>query len=214
MPTPRRAFRQQLGVFAEGVEMRRIKMRVGRHRRLWVKNCVAIGLAGGFIEPLESTGLDLVQKGLTALLHCFPDRSFNANLANVYNDTMTRYYDQIRDFIALHFCITTRRDTPYWCACAEDLQLSDNLKDLITRWRGASGKIYLSGLGGMGEYFGPLSYYCILIGMGCLPEQGPPLYGAADTSNLERDMATEAAKIQQALELLPDHDRYLAKLHG
>ena len=207
-------FRRQLGSPADGVEMRKIRMRVGRHRNLWVKNCVAVGLAGGFIEPLESTGLDLVQRGLITLLHCFPDKSFNADLVGVYNDTMTRYYDQIRDFIAMHFCVTTRRDTPYWRACAEDLQLSDNLRQLMTKWRGASGKIYLSNLGGLGEYFGPLSYYCILIGMGCLPEQGPALYGAADSTNLERDWATEAAKARQVLELLPDHDQYLAGLHS
>lgn len=207
-------FRRQLGAPADGVEMRRIRMRVGRHRRLWVKNCIAVGLAGGFIEPLESTGLDLVQKGLTTLLHCFPDRSLSTELAAVYNDTMARYYDQIRDFIAMHFCVTTRRDTPYWRACAADLKLSENLRQLISNWRGASGKIYLSGLGGLGEYFGPLSYYCILIGMGCLPEQGPALYGVADSTNLERDWEAEGVKAQQVLGLLQDHDQYLAKLHG
>jgi tryptophan halogenase len=207
-------FRRQLGPPSEGVELRRIRMRVGRHRRLWVKNCVAVGLAGGFIEPLESTGLDLIQKGLATLLHCFPDRSLNADLAGVYNDTMTRYYDQIRDFIALHFSVTTRRDTPYWRACAEDLELSDNLGHLLDVWRKANGKIYLTNVGGLGEYFGPLSYYCILIGMGYLPAEGPALYGVADSANLERDWATEAAKAKQVLELLPDHDQYLAALHA
>lgn len=207
-------FRRLLGPPGEGVELRRIRMRVGRHRNLWVKNCVAVGLAGGFIEPLESTGLDLIQKGLATLLHCFPDKSFNAALARVYNDTMTRYYDQIRDFIALHFCVTTRRDTPYWRACAEDLELSDSLRQLMTVWREAHGKIYLTRVGGLGEYFGPLSYYSILIGMGYLPEKGPPLYGVADSTNLEREWATEGAKARQYLELLPDHDRYLAELHG
>ncbi len=207
-------FRRQLGPPAEGVEMRQIRMRVGRHRNLWVKNCVAVGLAGGFIEPLESTGLDLVQKGLTALLHCFPDKSFNPALAGVYNETMTRYYDQIRDFIALHFCVTSRRDTDYWRACAEDLALSDSLRHLLRVWREANGKIYLTPVGGLGEYFGPLSYYCILIGMGYLPEEGAPLYGIADSTNLERVWAAERAKARQFLEQLPDHDRYLAHLHG
>lgn len=207
-------FRGQLGPPADGVEMRRIRMRVGRHTKLWVKNCVSVGLAGGFIEPLESTGLDLIQKGLTTLLHCFPDRSLKPDLADVYNETMTRYYDHIRDFIAMHFCVTTRRDTAYWHACAGDLQLSDDLKRLLAIWRGASGKIYLSGLGRQSECFGPLSYYSILIGMGYLPEEGPALYGAADSTNLERDWATEAAKAREVLELLPDHDSYLAELHG
>ncbi len=207
-------FRRHLGAPADGVEMRRIRMRVGRHRNLWVRNCVAVGLAGGFIEPLESTGLDLIQKGLATLLHCFPDRSFDPGLAAVYNDTMTRYYDQIRDFIVLHFCVTSRRDTAYWLACAEDLHHSDHLKELLSVWRKAAGKIYLTRVGSLGEYFGPLSYYCILIGMGFLPEKAPALYGVADWTNLERDRATEFSKAQHMLGLLPDHDRYLAELYG
>jgi tryptophan halogenase len=148
------------------------------------------------------------------LLHCFPDRSLKPDLARVYNETMARYYDQIRDFIAMHFCVTARRDTPYWRACAEDLDLSDDLKRLLATWRDASGKVYLSELGGRSECFGPLSYYSILIGMGCLPDEGPALYGVADASNLERDWAAEAAKAREVLALLPDHDRYLASLHG
>lgn len=207
-------FRQLLGPPGKGAELQQIRMRVGRHRNLWVKNCVAVGLAGGFIEPLESTGLDLIFRGLGQLQHCFPDKSFNPMLAEIYNDRMTRYYDQIRDFIALHFCITARTDTPYWQACAEDLELSDSLRHLMTVWREANGRIYLTPVGAFGEYFGPLSYYCILIGMGCLPESGPPLYGVGDLTGLEQDWATEAAKAQQALGLLPGHDRYLTELHG
>jgi tryptophan halogenase len=206
-------FRKLLGSAAADVEMRRIRMRVGRHRRLWVKNCIGIGLAGGFIEPLESTGLDLIQRGLTTLLHCFPDRACSGELAAVYNDTMTQYYDQIRDFIALHFCVTTRTDTPYWRACAEDLRLSDSLRRLMSIWRKANGKIYLTGVGSLGEYFGPLSYYCILIGMGYLPEAAPALYAVADAKGLQRDWQAEAAKARQYLKLLPDHDRYLLDLH-
>lgn len=206
-------FRRHLGPSGRDADMRRIRMRVGRHGNLWVKNCIGVGLAGGFIEPLESTGLDLIQKGLATLLHCLPDRSFNPELARVYNETMARYYDRIRDFIALHFCVTTRRDTPYWRSCAEDLELSDSLEELLRIWRRASGKIYLTGVGALGEYFGPLSYYCILIGQGCLPADPPPLYGVADSTRLERDWAAEAAKAQQFLDRLPDHDAYLARLH-
>lgn len=206
-------FRRRLGWSAERVEMRRIRMRVGRHRNLWVKNCVAVGLAGGFIEPLESTGLDLICRGLTTLQHCFPDKSFNARLVDIYNERMARYYDAIRDFIVLHFCTTTRRDTAYWRACAEDLELSDGLEQLMTVWREANGKIYLTRVGSLGEYFGPLSYYCIMIGMGYLPEQAPPLYAVTDLTGLERDWANEEAKARHFLGLLPDHYRYLTQLH-
>lgn len=206
-------FRRQLGQTGEDVEMRRIRMRVGRHRNLWVKNCVAVGLAGGFIEPLESTGLDLIYRGLTTLQHCFPDKSFNTKVVDIYNERMAHYYDAIRDFIVLHFCITTRRDTPYWLACAEDLKLSDGLRELMTVWRRANGKIYLTRAGSSGEYFGPLSYYCIMIGMGYLPEEAPPIYGVTDLTSLKRDWAGEAAKTRQFLEALPAHEKYLAELH-
>ena len=207
-------FRRHLGEAADGIEMRRIRMRVGRHRRLWVGNCVSIGLAGGFIEPLESTGLDLIQKGLTTLLHTFPDRNLDRGLADVYNDTMANYYDQIRDFIALHFCVTARRDTPYWQACAHDLELSENLQHMLRVWREASGKVYLTRAGSLGEYFGPLSYYAILIGMGCMPSRPPALFGVADSIGIERDWQGEDGKALQMMRVLPEHDSYLEALHS
>jgi tryptophan halogenase len=207
-------FRRQLGPECDGVEMRRIRMRVGRHRNLWVKNCVAIGLAGGFIEPLESTGIDLIQRGLVTLMQCFPDRSLNPKLAHIYNDIMALYYDQVRDFIAAHFCVTPRRDTPYWRACAEDLKLSDFLTHVLETWRGAQGRIHLTNIGKLGVYFGPLSYFCILIGVGYMPEAGPALYGASDMTQVKRDRENAMAKGRQLLGLLPDHDQYLARLHA
>ena len=85
---------------------------------------------------------------------------------------------------------------------------------LLALWREGSGKIYLSRVGALGEYFGPLSYYCILIGMGYLPEAPPPLYGVADSTNLAQEWARETARAEQYLGLLPDNDRYLAELHA
>jgi hypothetical protein len=85
---------------------------------------------------------------------------------------------------------------------------------MLTVWRKANGKIYLTRAGALGEYFGPLSYYCILIGMGYLPEGGPPLYGVAESGSLERDWLAEQAKAQQLLALLPDNDLYLSRLHS
>ena len=99
---------------------------------------------------------------------------------------------------------------PYWRACAGDLRLSDALQHMLSVWREANGRIYLTRAGSLGEYFGPLSYYCILIGMGHLPRAGPPLFAVADATNLEREWHAESAKAQQMLPTLHEDD--LSKL--
>ena len=92
-------------------------MRIGHNRKFWVKNCVAIGLAGGFIEPFESTGIG---SDLTRARACWPSTFRRAispePLAESYNGAMTRLYEHIREFIVLHYCTTQRDDTEFWRA--------------------------------------------------------------------------------------------------
>ena len=103
-------------------------MRIGHNRKLWVKNCVAIGLAGGFIEPLESTGIALVSQGLALLSFHFPTRDCPEPLADSYNSGMTRLYEHIREFIVLHYCTTQREDTEFWRANKHNPNVPERLK--------------------------------------------------------------------------------------
>ena len=107
-----------LGLTPEEAEPRVIPMRIGRSKNLWVKNCVAVGLSGGFIEPLESTAIHMIDMSIRWLLAYFPDSDFADPLRNRYNKLMISLYDEVRDFICLHYALGNRTDDPYWDRCA------------------------------------------------------------------------------------------------
>ena len=162
-----RELRSYVGAQAEGLNARHLKMRIGHNRNFWVKNCVAIGLAGGFIEPLESTGIGLISQGLALLAYHFPTRDFPEPLAASYNGAMTRLYEHIREFIVLHYCTTQREDTEFWRANRASSHLPPRLRSLLEQWRHRAPDSYdnLSGF----DFFHPTSFQYILAGMRHLP---------------------------------------------
>ncbi len=128
-------FLQHLGDEGAGFEPRVIPMRIGRARRTWVGNCVAVGLSGGFIEPLESTAIFIIEAALRWLVANLPDRDFDPALQARYNEKMQGLYEEVRDFIALHYLTSNRRDTPYWQAVQRELEVPDSLKAKLAAWR-------------------------------------------------------------------------------
>jgi tryptophan halogenase len=113
-----------------------IPFKTGVRERPWVKNCVSIGLSCGFIEPLESTALHLIYKGMDYLLRFMPDMDADQTLAAEYNRRMVADYEEIRDFIVLHYVTTRRDDTPFW----RDYQKVDppeSLKERIALFKAA-----------------------------------------------------------------------------
>ncbi|WP_404369462.1 tryptophan halogenase family protein [Sphingomonas sp. MMS24-J45] len=116
-------------------EPRTLNMRVGHCRRSWVGNCVAIGLSGGFIEPLESTAIQLIETACRRLLQFFPSVDFEPALAEKFNEAMTGQYEEIRDFLGLHFSLSNRDDTPYWRAVRHEAKRSDRLNESLAVWR-------------------------------------------------------------------------------
>jgi tryptophan halogenase len=166
-----RELRAYAGPQAEGRNARFLKMRIGHNRSFWINNCVAIGLAGGFIEPLESTGIGLISQGLALLWAHFPMRDCHASLADSYNSAMTRLYEHVRDFIVLHYCTSQREDTEFWRANRHNPNIPERLQSLLETWRHRSTHAFdnLSGF----DFFHPTSFHYILAGMGHVPPASP-----------------------------------------
>lgn len=129
-------FMTHLGPQAAGYEPRAIAMRVGRSRRSWVKNCLAIGLSGGFIEPLESTAIYMIEMGIRWFLTYLPDKSNDPALAHKFNGLMETLYSEVRDFIVLHYCLGNRTE-PYWQAARSEIEVPETLRQNLALWRHA-----------------------------------------------------------------------------
>jgi tryptophan halogenase len=128
-------FIAHLGDTWNGVEPRVIPMRVGRNRNAWVKNVVAVGLSGGFIEPLESTAIHMIDMSIRWLASYFPDKSYPDPLRDRYNKLTSKLYDEVRDFICLHYALGNRTDSQYWIDAREELEVPDRLAENLELWR-------------------------------------------------------------------------------
>ena len=173
-------FRQYLGMDrVKDCEARHIKIRVGKHNRTWVKNCVAIGLSAGFIEPLESTGLFIFQSAAQLLTNILiKANDYNACDVKVYNDSITRLLEIIRDFLVCHYALTDREDTPYWHDVKYKTHIPDSLSERLQFARLAMPDIQHihrfdnASLAGFSFNEG---WQCILTGMNYLPFEWPQL---------------------------------------
>jgi tryptophan halogenase len=138
----------------------KLRFTAGHRKQAWVKNVIAIGLSGGFLEPLESTSIHLIQSGIARLLTLFPTRGFSAKEIERYNALTAEEYIDIRDFLVLHFSATTRNDTPYWDYC-RTLAPPEGLAYKLEMFR-ANGRIFREHL----ELFTETSWLAVLVGQG------------------------------------------------
>jgi tryptophan halogenase len=183
-------------------EPRFLRFTTGRRHRFWIGNCVAIGLASGFLEPLESTSIHLAMSGIYNLLDHFPDRDFApANIAS-YNDELAAEIEHVRDFIILHYAATQRGDTPFWNHC-RTMVLPDSLTERIDLYK-ATGRVRTKA----GALFTDLSWFYIFEGMGITPSAFDPLVRSVDDDHLRRFLGEMAAETAAALRGAPTHDSY------
>lgn len=177
-----------------------LRFLTGRRKKFWNKNCVAIGLSAGFMEPLESTSLHLIQFGIMRLLTLFPDREMSPLLAEEYNRLTVAEYERIRDFLVLHY-IANERSEPFWKEMAA-LQISDELQFKIDHFR-QNGVISLDGR----ELFGKPSWLAVLIGQGLRPKRAPGLSGRAAPRGIP--VETRFSQVRDAIEAatgaMPSH---------
>ncbi|MBU4433228.1 MAG: tryptophan 7-halogenase [Alphaproteobacteria bacterium] len=178
---------------------RLIKFTAGRRLKSWNKNVVAIGLAAGFMEPLESQSIHLIQVGISRLLAMFPDRDFRRPDIDRYNRVMRFEYETIRDFLILHFKATTRNDTPYWDYLRE-MAIPDYLADKIAVFE-SYGRIFRENE----ELFNDTSWFAVMVGQGLAPKGYDPMVDVMSNDALRRRMAEIKAVIARSAEVMPSH---------
>ena len=181
---------------------RTIKMRVGRTRRSWVKNCIAVGGASGFMEPLESTTILAIEFAARWLLKNFPTTDFESALAGRFNREIDRFYDEVRDFLGLHFALSDRDDTPYWRAVRHDAKRSDTLTENLALWRH---RLPIREDVRAGAAFGHVAIQGVLIGKGFYHDAAPAMAGVVPRSIWDRHRADLRAQQHVLSHALPDH---------
>ena len=185
-----------------------LKFSSGHRWRLWERNCVAIGLAGGFLEPLESTGIHLVQAGIARLLACFPDRGFHKSVSRAYNHYMTDQYRRIRDFLILHYKLTERRDTPFWQHCRE-MRIPASLQQKIDLFR-ATGTV----LPDPGDLFGAHSWIAVMLGQGVRPTGYDPLADSLSLETVRQFVRHNGHVTAQTALAMPEHGDVIERING
>jgi tryptophan 7-halogenase len=189
-------------------EPRLIRFRPGQRRETWRGNCVAIGLSSGFLEPLESTSIYLIQRGIIRLLQLFPSDGIRAPDVAEFNQQTRADIEHVRDFIVLHFHVTERDDTPYWQACRR-MEIPPSLQHRIALFR-ETGRVFRVG----GELFSENSWTQVMLGQGLLPEQHHPVADLMGDAELARFLDGVRASVDQTVTQLPAHGAYVQRHCG
>ncbi len=184
-------------------EPRLIRFRAGQRRKYWHKNCVALGLASGFLEPLESTSIHLIQRGVTRLVQLFPDRGIREPAIAEFNAKTQDEIDNIRDFIIFHYHVNGRSDTPFWRQC-RTMDIPDSLTHRIELFR-QTGRIAWN----PGELFATNFWVQVMLGQGLIPEQYHPVVNAMGKDELGKYLADIHRQVEERVDQLPGHQRFI-----
>jgi tryptophan halogenase len=187
-------------------EPRLLRFTTGRRRRMWDKNVVAIGLSSGFLEPLESTSLHLIQASINKLLQHFPDRGFSPVNREVFNQRIHADMETIRDFLILHYHATAR-DGDLW-SYVRQMPIPDSLAQRIELFR-ERGQLVIH----PDEMFTPTSWLAVLLGQNIRPRSYTPLVAGHDSQAIAEGFRDMKAQLARRVEAMPSHGDYL-KRHG
>ncbi len=183
----------------------KVNFKAGKRKQLWNRNCVAIGLAGGFLEPLESTSLHLVQAGIIRMVRLLPDARFDPATIAEFNRQTDFEYERIRDFIILHYKATQRSDTPFWDYC-RTMDVPETLHRKLDLWM-ANGRIFREDE----ELFAEESWIQVLLGQGAVPRGYDPLVDIKSDAQIAQYLGNIAAVINKCVAVMPSHAEYVAK---
>lgn len=183
---------------------RLIRFATGHRRKFWEKNCVAIGLSSGFLEPLESTSLYLIRQGISRFIALFPDASLPDVMRDEYNRWMQKDFEQVRDLLVFHY-YANGRDEPFWRHCRE-MTLPESLQRRLTLF--AEGGRFLRY---EGELFPNASWVAVMLGQNVMPRVIDPVVSAMPVGEIERKLALLRQAMNQFAGPLPTHREVLQK---
>ncbi len=184
---------------------RQIRFTAGHRQTFWSHNCIAIGLSAGFLEPLESTSIYLIQEGISRFISLFPDASLPAVLRDEYNRHMRTEFEQVRDFIVLHFKATERDDTPFWNYC-RNMDIPDTLRHKIELFREAARVFRYEE-----ELFSRPSWVAVFLGQNIVPRRYDPIVAALPHADVHESLESMRLAMIQAANAMPTHEQFIQR---
>ncbi len=180
-----------------------IRFTTGKRLQFWNKNCVALGLASGFMEPLESTSIHLVQSGIAKLMSLFPSRNFDQEDIDEYNRQVDFEYTRIRDFLIAHYHITRRDDSAFWNQC-RTMSIPDTLRQKMEHYR-KNGRIFRANE----ELFNETSWLEVMHGQGLRAEGYHPIVDTMPKEEIAQRLESIREVIQRSVEYMPSHEDFI-----
>ena len=186
-------------------EPRLIKFITGRRKKFWHKNCVAVGLSSGFMEPLESTSIHLVQSAIARIMSMFPRKQISQAEIDLYNEQVGFEYERIRDFLILHYKVTSRSDSEFWNYCRQ-MPIPDSLMQKIEVFKENAHVHRFNS-----ELFNEISWVEVMLGQGLYPNGYHPLVDVVPDDEFARRLAHIKRVLDTAVDYLPRHEEFIAQ---
>lgn len=183
-----------------------LRWTTGMRKKSWNKNCIAIGLAAGFVEPLESTGLHLIQSAIAKLMTLFPYKNINQCDIDLFNQQTEKEYLRIRDFIVLHYKATERDDSDFWRYC-QAMPIPSTLQQKIEMYK-ETGRIFRQD----DELFNETSWLAVMQGQGIKANNYHPLVDRLSDVEIQRRLQNIESVIANSANLMPDHHAYIQQM--
>ena len=190
------------------MQPRIIKFKPGQRDKTWSGNCIAFGLASGFLEPIESTSIHLIQRGIIRLLQLFPTNGICQSDIDEYNQQCDHELAHIRDFIILHYHVTNRRDTPFWRDCSS-MAIPASLQHRIDLFR-ETGRVFRA----PNELFAENSWIQVMLGQGIMPQQHHQSADLMSDAELSGFLNNIRSTVQKTVQQLPTHQAYVQRYCG
>jgi tryptophan halogenase len=184
-------------------EPRLLSFTPGKRRIMWSHNCVAIGLSGGFLEPLESTSIHLIQAAIMKLIELFPDLRFAPAQVDEFNRQMSRKFDEVRDFVILHYKATERDDSPFW-KYVRSMPVPDELERRMQLFRARGIASHRAS-----ELFVETNWVAVYLGQGVVPSTCDPRVDCLDAAAVTRQLDQMKTHIRKTAETMPTHADFI-----